>query len=240
LKDKTWVSKKYKDVLYKSNSVFSAENSSSNDEDLVFCFFSQEPSEFYDSSKTILGTEVTGYNPYWMEEHLYVLKKDSNVVDREGKHLFKISEIINDILILDFPKEGKKKFVISNNNNIYESLGFVNNEWFAGYYELTYNSKKGDIVFNKDGTIDKSEILSSYKKYDIYACKDCSEKLTLLVFSENQTDLKTLSFVVEKRNSRNDKIVLSQIYETEDTDSLIRKNGKKMVLKKVVNTIYSK
>jgi len=235
LKDKNWISKKYIDVLYKSNSVFKAENSSSNDKDLIFSFLSREPSEFYDSSKKILGTEVTGYNPYWMEERLYVLKNDSNVVDRQGNHLFKISEIINDVLILDFPKDGKKKFVISNNGEIYESLGFVNNEWFAGFYEITYNSKKENITFNKDGTIGKSEILSRYRRYNIYACKDCNENLTLLVFSEDQTNLKTLSFIVEDRNSENDNIVLSQIYETENADSLIRRNGKKMVLKKVVN-----
>jgi len=239
LKDKTWISKQYKDVLYKSNSVFNAENSSPNDENLVFHFFSKESTEFHDSSKKIPGTEVTGYNPYWMEKRFYILKNDSIIVDREGKYLFKVSKLINDTLILDFPKR-KRKFVISNNDNIYESLSLVNKEWFAGQYVFTHNSKSENINFNKDGTIDQSEILGNYKTYDIYACKGeaCSENFTLLVLSEDNTNLKTLSFIIEQENSTNDKIVLSEIYETEDIDSPIRRNGKVMILKKVVNNTY--
>lgn len=208
-----WASDEYREELFKSNSVTTAEKAISFYTDIVFD-----------------GNEILHCNkPSFMEEHYLYLKPDSTVTDYEGEFIFKLIKIKNQLMEIK-----------ASNNNVYTFKRVLENadldriymevrkgtnafekEWIAGSYKVMLDTLKFKANLLNNGEV-KSVLNFKWISPFSYLDKDIIE----FRFDNDSTLLYTI------KEYSDSLITLEGIEDITEMDAPIVPNGKFGFMKK--------
>lgn len=138
-----WASNEYREALFKSNSITSAEKTITFYTDIVFA-----------------GGEILHCNkPSFMEQHYLYLKPDSSVADQKGTFAFKLILVENQIMkiedstgrlysyrrVAETPDLGRIYIDVTKGTNA------IKKEWMANTYQIMLDTLKFNAELLKNG-----------------------------------------------------------------------------------------